>query len=237
VSNMILHGDGKANVSCGDCFKDEAKVLQAKNESGTVVRVKPTVGLLNPPYKNKKMPDDREELEFVFNNLEYLDQGSKCVAIVPITCATNPGGEWKRRLMEKHTLEAVMSMPIDLFHNSKTSVVTCVMVFTAHRPHPRGKKTWFGYWRDDGLVKTKTRGRVDAHGMWGLIRDGWIQAYRNREIADGLSVMKEVTPEDEWCAEAYLATDYQAIDLKMLSDASRRYAISQVMNQAAGQRI
>ena len=55
-----------------------------------------------------------------------------------------------------------MSMPIELFHNSKTTVVTCIMVFTAHRPHPKGKKTWFGYWRDDGFIKTKHRGRIDA---------------------------------------------------------------------------
>ena len=108
------------------------------------------------------------------------------------------------------------------------------MVLTAHRPHPRGKKTWFGYWRDDGLVKTKNRGRFDVNGMWPLIRDRWVQAFRNREIVDGFSVMQQVGPEDEWCAEAYLATDYDAIDLGMMFEASRKYVISQVMNQAAG---
>jgi hypothetical protein len=194
----------------------------------------PTVGILNPPYKNKNMPNDPEELAFVLNNLEYLAPGGRCVAIVPITCATNPGDILKQRLLEKHTLEAVMSMPIELFHNSKTNVVTCVMVFTAHRPHPRGKKTWFGYWRDDGLVKTKNRGRIDANGMWPLIRDSWVQAFRNREIVSGLSVMREVGAGDEWCAEAYLATDYDAIDMTMLFASSRRYVISQVMNQTAG---
>jgi len=240
ICNMILHGDGKANVIRGDCFEDDAKILQIEDDSGKTIKVKPTVGVLNPPYKNKSMKNDREELEFVLNNLEYLDRdkGGRCVAILPITCATNPAGaigELKRRLLEKHTLEAVMSMPIELFHNSKTTVVTCVMVFTAHRPHPLGKKTWFGYWRDDGLVKTKHRGRVDVNGMWPLIRDRWVQAFRNREIADGFSVMREVGPEDEWCAEAYLAADYDSLNLRSLSEVSRRYVISQIMNETVGQ--
>jgi type I restriction enzyme M protein len=230
--NMILHNDGKTNVNRGDCFVDNRNVFQI-TEGKTTTVVTPTVGILNPPYKNKKRPDDPEELAFVLNNLEHLAPGGQCVAIVPITCATNPGGNLKRRLLERHTLEAVMSMPIELFHNSKTNVVTCVMVFTAHKPHPRGKKTWFGYWRDDGLVKTKNRGRVDVNGMWLLIRERWIQAYRNREVSDGFSVMQIVGPEDEWCAESYLATDYDSIDLGMLFDASRKYVVSQIMNQTA----
>jgi hypothetical protein len=45
--------------------------------------------------------------------------------------------------------------------------------------------------------------------------------------------MQVVEPEDEWCAEAYLATDYDSIDLGMLFDASRKYVVSQIMNQTA----
>ncbi len=227
VCNMILHDDGKANINCGNCFDGIENHM----------KVKPTVGLLNPPYKNKRMKHDKEELEFVLNNLEYLDKnkGGRCVAIVPITCATNPAGtigELKRRLLEKHTLEAVMSMPIELFHNSKTTVVTCVMVFTAHRPHPTNKKTWFGYWRDDGLIKTKHQGRIDVNGTWPTIRDRWVQAFLNREVSDGLSVMKKVSHKDEWCAEAYLTPNYDSINRTLLFEASKRYALSQVMNKA-----
>lgn len=228
VCNMILHDDGKTNVYPGDCFEDATKILRD---------LKPTVGVLNPPYKNKTVKDDKEELEFVLNNLECLEQEGRCVAIVPITCATQPSGvigELKRRLLEKHTLEAVMSMPIELFHNSKTTVVTCVMVFTAKRPHPRGKKTWFGYWRDDGFIKTKHRGRIDAYGMWPLIKEKWIRAYRNREIIDGVSIMQTVGAEDEWCAEAYLPTDYNSVDLNKLSDAAKRYVVGRVMNESVG---
>lgn len=154
------------------------------------------------------------------------------MAIVPITCATAPSGEigeWKRRLLETHSLEAVMSMPIELFHNSKTTVVTCIMVFTAHRPHRKGKKTWFGYWRDDGFIKTKHRGRVDMNGVWPDIRARWVNAFRNREVSDGSSVFREAGPSDEWCAEAYLETDYGAISEEQLIRKAKRYILKRAM--------
>lgn len=222
VSNMILHGDGKTNLFRGDCFVD----------SNRVRALKPTAGLLNPPYKNKNVKSDKEELTYVMNNLDCLAPGSRCVAIVPITCATAPNGdiaELKRALLAKHTLEAVMSMPIELFHNSKTNVVTCIMVFTSHKKHPVSKKTWFGYWRDDGFVKTKHRGRIDRNGTWPSIRAAWVDAYMNRDVVDGLSVMRRVGANDEWCAEAYLPTDYGAIDESDLKETAKRYVLRGAM--------
>ena len=222
VSNMVLHGDGKTNILRGDCFEDSSKIGPRN----------PTIGLLNPPYKNKEIQTDREELEFVFNNLETLQPDGKCVAIVPITCATAPSGrifEWKRALLEKHTLEAVMSMPIDLFHNSKVGVVTCVMVFTAHRPHQKTKKTWLGYWRNDGFIKTKHRGRVDAYLRWENIKADWLAAYQSREVRKMFSVMRSLGPSDEWCAEMYLDTDYEAITHSKLKTSIKRYYLSELM--------
>lgn len=222
VSNMILHGDGKTNILRGDCFKDADSVLGG---------VKPTIGLLNPPYKQKTVKEDHEELEFVLNNLEHLSKGGKCAAIVPITSATSPSGviaELKKRILEKHTLEAVMSMPIELFHNSKTTVVTCVMVFTANAPHPVGKKTWFGYWRDDGFVKTKDKGRIDLNSTWEQIKAYWVNSYRNREVIDSFSVMKEVRAYDEWVAEAYLDADYSKITATVSEEYAKRYILSQL---------
>ena len=222
VSNMVLHGDGKTNIYRGDCFEDADKIL---------ADAKPNVGLLNPPYKNKAQKQDREELEFVLNNLDHLQPEGRCIAIVPITCATAPSGklfELKRILLQRHTLEAVMSMPIELFHNSKTTVVTCIMVFTAYRPHPKGKKTWFGYWRDDGFVKTKHKGRIDLNGTWAEIKSKWLNAFCNREVIDKFSVMREVKAQDEWCAEPYLEIDYSTITENHLEASAKRYFLSNI---------
>ena len=103
-----------------------------------------------------------------------------------------------------------MSMPPELFH--PVGVVTCIMVFTAGISHKKSaKKTWFGYWRNDGFVKVKNLGRVDRDHTWDEIRDRWIEQYRNREVSPGEAVTKMVGPEDEWVAEAYIETDYSSL--------------------------
>jgi type I restriction enzyme M protein len=206
VSNMIIHNDGKSNVLLGDCF-DEGTATQI------IENFIPNVGLLNPPYAIKK--NDIEEFAFIWNNLELLQKGGKCIAIVPMSCALAQSGRmlsWKKRLLEQHTLEAVMSMPSELFHNSKVGVVTCIMIFTAHIPHPKGKKTWFGYWKNDEFVKVKNKGRIDAKGKWNEVKERWVKAYMNKEVIAGHSVMKQVNAMDEWCAEAYMETDYSNLE-------------------------
>jgi type I restriction-modification system DNA methylase subunit len=202
VSNMYIHQDGKTNIINGSCFEDEI--------IGYVKSKKPTVGFLNPPYKaNKK--SDTDELEFVLNNLECLVDGGTCIAIVPAQSALAQSGkvyELKKKLLEKHTLEAVLSMPDELFFNSKVNVVTCIMIFTAHKPHPNGKETYFGYYKEDGFVKRKNRGRIDALGVWGSIKEKWLSHYYNRKAIAGLSVNKAIAADMEWLAEAYMETDY-----------------------------
>jgi type I restriction enzyme M protein len=184
ASNMIIHGDGKANIIKGDCFKVIDQVKWRK----------PTVGLLNPPYNDVTGID---ELEFVLNNLDALDKNSTCVAIVPMSCALYQdgiGAEIKKRILDKHTLDAVMSMPTDLFY--PVGVVTCVMVFKTHVPHSTNRKTWFGYWKNDGFIKSKHKGRIPTD-KWKYIREHWLNSYRNREVIVGESVTHVVNHESE----------------------------------------
>jgi len=116
--------------------------------------------------------------------------------------------EFKKKLLEKHTLQAVLSMPDELFFNSKVGVVSCVMVFTAHKPHPNHKETYFGYYKNDGFVKRKTKGRIDAYGKWPEIKEKWLSNFINRKTEPGFSVNQIITAEMEWSAEAYLETNY-----------------------------
>ncbi len=222
-SNMFVHQDGKNNILYGSCFDDKI-IEQIKKE-------KPTVGFLNPPYP--KLEGDKLELEFVLNNLEVLTPNSTCISIIPISCVNATSGieyELKRRILENHTLEAVLSMPEQLFHNSKVGVVTVVMIITAHKPHPKGKKTWFGYFRNDGFVVQKHRGRDDFYDKWNGIKEKWIKAYRNRESIDGLSVLKEVGAIDEWCAEAYMETDYSQISEKDFIQEIKKFVLFNQLN-------
>lgn len=222
ISNMIIHRDGRTNIYWGDCFRETADVKQ---------KFKPTVGLLNPPYKTRSA--DIEELEFILNNLDALEAGGTCVAIIPISCViekTAVASNLKKRVLEKHTLEAVLSMPEELFHNSKVNTVTCAVVITAHKPHPKGKKTWFAYCRDDGFIKIKNKGRIDANHTWDDIREKWVTAYRNREVIDGFSVMQEVSEKDEWCVEAYLKTDYDKFTFEDYENTVKKYILFNLMD-------
>lgn len=213
ASNMAIHGDGKTNIYYENGLNPNViKEVQKRQCNGKSLR--PTIGMLNPPYKADKKKDV-EELEFVKWNLEALVEGGTCVAIIPMQCAISTKGKTlllKKELLEKHTLEAVFSMPDELFYNSDKSVVTCIMVFTAHKPHPKDKETFFGYFKNDGFEKRKKLGRIDVHNKWGEIKEEWLRIYRNRKEIVGKSVMHHVDAKEEWCAEAYMETDYNSLN-------------------------
>ena len=200
ASNMILRGDGKANLYQGSCFDTAITSGVRKHHAN--------IGMINPPYAKSK--EDLHELRFVEQMLHSLEKGGTGIAIVPVSCATAPSVH-KANLLKKHTLESVMSMPPEVFH--PVGVITCIMVFTAGIPHAKSnRKTWFGYWRDDSFVKVKNLGRVDRDGTWPEIRDHWVEMYRNREVHPGESVMQKVDADDEWVAEAYMETNYSALN-------------------------
>jgi type I restriction-modification system DNA methylase subunit len=225
VSNMFLHGDGKSNILSGSCFDE--------NIIKTIKEKKPTIGFLNPPYKSDKT--DTEEFEFILNNLGCLKKHSQCVAIVPMSCALAQTGErlrLKEELLKTHTLKAVFSMPNELFKNSKVNVVTCVMVFEAYIPHPKNKKTFFGYFKDDGFFNKKTKGRFDYDRKWGDIKNNWIDLYINNEEQIGFSKTQKVMAEDEWCAEAYMETDYSTLNENDFKDVLKKYIAFNVLNES-----
>ncbi len=226
VSNMYIHQDGKTNIINGSCFD--------KNIIDEVKKQKPTVGFLNPPYKADKK-NDIEELEFVLNNLECLMPNGVCIAILPMQSGLAQSGkilELKKQLLAKHKLEAVLSMPNELFFNSNVSVVSCVMIFTAHKPHNKHKNTYFGYYKDDGFVKRKIQGRIDLHNKWGKeIEAKWVNSFINRTAIPGFSSNYTITAEDEWCAEAYLDTDYTNITEDDFNNTVLDYAVFLMANK------
>ena len=217
-SNMMMSGDGKAHIYQGDSFAADVK---AKVRS-----MKPTVAFLNPPYD----VGEDGQLEFIENSLACLEPGGRCAAVVQMSCATSTNARAvavRERLLASHTLNGVFSMPAELF--SPVGVVTCVMVFDAHKPHPTGFKTFFGYFRDDGFTKTKHMGRVDREGRWPSIRSRWLDLYLNREKEIGLSVPASVVAQDEWCAEAFMETDYSSITQGDFEEAVRSYAMFRLL--------
>ena len=215
-SNMLLRGDGKSNIHHNDCFKINMNKIKD---------MKANVGFLNPPYSKKKK--GLEELNYVLNCLECLEINGICISILPITCAT-AYDSLKDKLLEKHTLLAVMSLPIDLFKG--IGVITCIMIFKAHIPHDPNNATWFGYWRDDGFKKVRSKGRMDVDNKWNGIKKEWLDAYFNHKVIDGKSVMHKVNAKDEWVAEAYMNTDYSKIDDYDFINELKKYASFKILS-------
>jgi hypothetical protein len=215
-ANMILRGDGKANIYRGDCF-EVTPIIKQKHKC--------SIGFLNPPYSQKG--EGLNELEYVLNCLEGLEKNSLCVAIVPMSCAINKD-LIKKRILEKHTLKAVMSMPDELFY--PVGIITCIMVFRAGIPHNKNIESWFGFWKDDGFEKTKHNGRVDKNLKWTGIKEKWLDMFRNEKEIIGFSVKHKVDWDYEWCAEAYMKTDYSTIKEEDFVKEMKKYILFTNLN-------
>lgn len=219
-SSMRFRGDGKSNIYNGDCFHYAKSI--ADNH-------KPTISFLNPPYD----VGTAGQMRFIEHALDVLDKkaNGRVVAIVQMSCATKNDKDLKAvraSILAKHHLKAVISMPDDLFY--PVGVVTCIMVFEANKPN-KGRKTWFGYFKDDGFEKRKHLGRIDARNRYAALRDKFLYAYRNNDVVPGLSARQEVGVEDEWCAEAYMETDYSTLCENDFISKIRAYTAFLVQNE------
>lgn len=199
-SSMRFRGDGKSNIYNGDCFH-YAKSIEENH--------KPTVAFLNPPYD----VGTTGQMKFVEHALNVLDKkaNGRVVAIVQMSCATKNDKDLKQvraRILAKHHLKAVISMPDDLFY--PVGVVTCIMIFEANKSN-KNRKIWFGYFKDDGFEKRKHLGRIDVKNRYLALKERLLSAYYNNDVVPGLSARQEIGVDDEWCAEAYMETDYSTL--------------------------
>lgn len=205
LANMIVRQDGKSNIIHWDCFDKEAYSKLQDLTDTNWKRISINKWLLNPPYSQK----DHTELEFVEQELMLLDRWWELAVVCPMSCAIwTKFKEERRRLMEKHTLKAVFSMPNDIFYWNNASTNVCVMVRKAHEPHDSEVPTFFWYYKDDGFVKKKKLWRIDYYNKWEWIKKEWINLYKKWDVKDWLTAKACVTYKDEWLCEAYMKTDY-----------------------------
>ena len=234
TTNMLIHGDGNSNVEFGSCFEKADFIRNAS----------PTVALMNPPYnaKPKGIPskykmdwsarerDGKEDPTKGLIFVKYLSDiakeegwnGTKLAVLLPMSAAIGTSSRisnMKKKLLEDNTLEAVFSLPAEIFYPG-ASVQACCMLFTLNQPHidsdgmPK-KQTYFGYYKEDGFKKKKNLGRVelfvDGKSKWKDIEKEWLDLYKNKTVKAGMSAMQAVTGDDEWLCEAYMKTDYNKL--------------------------
>jgi type I restriction-modification system DNA methylase subunit len=230
TTNMLIHGDGNSNIRCGSCFANDRWIENAKID----------VVLMNPPYNASKsqMPKDfgkkfgksatdpSKGLYFVNHILKCVkNQKGRLLALLPMSCAITTNGiikDIKKQILDNNTLDAVFSFPDEMFYPG-ASAVACCMVFNVGKPHPKDFETFFGYFKEDGFEKRKGVGRIDVRNKWNDIEKEWLDLYRHRSSIAGKSVTMHVSNEDEWCAEAYMETDYSNLNQQDFEKKMKEY--------------
>ena len=244
TTNMLIHGDGNSNVVMKSCFDLEQWIKDAQ-----IDRV-----LMNPPYNAQKpfcqpsyvkqwKKDCKEDPSKGLHYLYYIAQTvgkGKLAVLLPMQCAIGDKGDikkFKELMMQHHRLDAVFSLPTEMFYPG-ASVVACCMIWELGVRHKTANvPTFFGYFKEDGFIKRKNLGRVEridpqtGEGAWKAIHDKWLHLYQTRTAEDGLSAVQRVTYKDEWCAEAYMETDYSTLSEKDFIQKLVDYSAFMVQNE------
>lgn len=229
-TNMLIHGDGNSNVVNDSMFNRSKWILDAN--INTV--------LMNPPYNASKKQCNPEYVKNYENRTgksfpktdpskgwhyvkwiaDNVSKNSKIAVLLPMQAAIGNNAEikrFKKEMMAEYTLDAVFSLPDDMFYPG-ASAIACCMVFDLSQNHEKSNRdTFLGYFKDDKFVKRKGLGRVEqfndtGESLWKKTEDKWLDLYHNKREVPGFSVMKKLSPNDEWLAEAYMETDYSTLE-------------------------
>lgn len=201
TTNMILRGDGKSNLQLNDMFSVAGEDTQKQKVNKI---------LFNPPYSQGKTDKTLTEINFIRHALDMLVTGGKLAVIVPQSTMVGKSKEekeYKKKILEKHTLDIVITVNKDTFHGVGTNPV--IAVFEAGKPHDIDrKKVKFINFEEDGFVVRKHIGLVD---------DGNAKE-RRRYLFDVINgdeenyttkfmVKSTIQAEDEWLHSFYYFND------------------------------
>lgn len=200
TTNMILRGDGKSNLQLADMFYITGQEMQDKKVNKI---------LFNPPYSQGKTDKTLTEISFIKHALDMLVVGGKLAVIVPQSTMVGKSKEekeYKKKILENHTLEIVITTNKDTFHGVGTNPV--IAVFEAGKPHPENKKVKFINFEDDGYIVRKHIGLVD---------DGTADEKRkilfdvingdNEDYTTKFMVKSTIKAEDEWLHSFFYFND------------------------------
>ena len=139
----------------------------------------------------------------------------------------------RKKILEKHTLLSVMTMPKKLFQDSHVGTSTCIMVFKAHIKHEDSNNNVFlARWLDDGFVTVPHSGRFDKNGNWISIKNEWLRELKGLSKDNNKRFLrKELKVNDEWLAEAYVETDYSQLNDTDFINQIKKYALFKYLDE------
>jgi len=164
--NMIFRGDGNSNIYEGNCIdnvfvkidgnvkKITSDKYQKNKDNGIKMERFITRVLMNPPFAIST-----KEYEFVDHALSQIVDGGLLFTILPTSTMSSTGNgqkeiTWRRELLKRHTLKAVVKLADDLFMPNAHKG-TYGVIIEAHKPHGNQKVFWAIM--DDGFSMKKSK--------------------------------------------------------------------------------
>ena len=147
--NMFFRGDGKSNITNGDCF-DHLNRAEVKGKF--------TRAFLNPPFSQK----DEPERDFIDAALDTLEPGGVlCCVVKAGIFADRENSKWRDAFTKRHSVVGVISLPDDLFY--PTAAPTAILIAKAHIPTSASDQIFLARIVNDGYQKLKGK-RVEGPG-------------------------------------------------------------------------
>ncbi|MDE6845831.1 MAG: SAM-dependent methyltransferase [Lachnospiraceae bacterium] len=242
TTNMLIHGDGNSNIKLASLF-DCKKFIETANPDIILMNPPYNAKPIGIPeaYKSTwgKAKESKEDptkgfvfIQFLSDVIKEMNTNRekngeshkevKLAVLLPVSAAIGTSRlltDAKKRMLENNTLEAVFTLPDEIFYPG-ASASACCMLFTLGRPHVNAdktaKETFFGYCKEDGFKKKKNLGRIeqfdsDGNSKWKAVEQEWLRLYWSKTAIDGLSATAVVDGNSEWLCEAYMKTDYNKL--------------------------
>jgi type I restriction enzyme M protein len=165
IVNMIFRGDGKHNITEGNCFSTQLSMRTVNGHaSAKFSTTLPAKGsepitrvLMNPPFALRG--SDEHEYRFVSRALSFMSDGGILFSLLPLDAFFGSRDEkvWRRdELLRDHTLLSVITMPDELFYPAAQKQVAGIIVKKGI-PHPIAQPVFWARIERDGHLKVKSR--------------------------------------------------------------------------------
>jgi len=172
IVNMIFRGDGKHNITEGNCFSQNiAKRTVSGHASARFAKPPTPAGnepitrvLMNPPFALQDSVE--KEYRFVSRALEFMADGGILFSLLPLDAMFGAREEkvWRQdELLKRHTLLAVVTLPDELFYPAALKQVVSVVIKKGV-PHPKKQPVFWARIVNDGHLKLKSK-RLPATEM------------------------------------------------------------------------
>lgn len=176
--NMILHGISGANIKC-------INSLSCKNSDRDIytmiVNNMPFNGALNKDEVSgdiSKTIEKNSKIEGLFTvlNIKMLKVGGRCACIVPdgFVYSTKSFTNVRKELVEKHKLEAVISIPSGVFRtknkSGKESCVKASIIIFTKTGCGGTEKVWFYDMEADGYSLDGKRDKIEDNDIPDIIQ-------------------------------------------------------------------